>query len=360
MFGLLKKLSHVGPALIVAVALLVVFPLTSPAQGKNATNIDEMRSTDAEIVKALADLDRRIAAQQAELDAANQSIQAAEQSTRMTEARIADLEKRLELVRQLAIERALNEYMQPSAGFLAQLLVSKGFDDASRRTELLRELNGRNFNAVDEMRAINRDLVKERKQSSEAKQLAESRRDSAQSSLDDLKRSRDEKARAEKELKARIAAAAEEDSIQRRADPATANLEVSASGLTWPIKGKPIITSPFGMRWGRMHQGIDVGVSTGTPLYAVKDGTVTWAGVESGYGNFVCIQHGGSFQTCNAHLSRIGVSKGQTVKQGDLIGHSGNTGASRGPHLHFETCVSNGPSCVYGTPKNPMNYLPKP
>lgn len=106
-----------------------------------------------------------------------------------------------------------------------------------------------------------------------------------------------------------------------------------------------------------MHEGIDIAASVGTPIYAVKSGVVTWAGTESGYGNYICVQPGGGFQTCNGHASRIEVKKGDQVSQGQIIGRTGNTGASRGPHLHFETCASNGPSCVYGTTKNPVNYL---
>ncbi len=349
------------PMLVVTVVLMVIGPtVAAHAENGDKAKLDELRATDAELVRGVAALDKDIARQQAEVDAANQAIEAANVSVGAAEGRIADLQKRLDVVRALAAERAVSEYMQPSEGILTQLLISKGFDDAQRRTELLRDLNNSNFNAIDEMRAIERDLNRERQIAANSRQVAQERRDTAQRDLDELKKTRDEKVRLETELKARIAAAAEEDSVVRKPEAGTENMTLSASGLIWPVKGKPIVTSPYGMRWGRMHEGIDVGASVGTPLYAVKSGTVTWASVESGYGNYLCVSHGGGFQTCNGHLSRFAVTKGQQVEQGQLIGYSGNTGASRGPHLHFETCASNGPSCVYGTTKNPMNYLSKP
>lgn len=328
------------------------------AAGSNKAKIDEMKATDAELTKGIASLDKDIAKQQAEVDAANQAMDAANRTITIAEARIADLQQRLGVLRELAAQRAVNEYMQPNEGVLLQILSAQGFDEASRRTEIIREMSDSNFNAVDEMRAVNRDLERERKVASSARDATAERRDGAQRMLNDLKKTREEKSRLEQELKARIAAAAEEDSVVRRPDSSTANMTLSASGLIWPTVSHTV-TSPYGMRWGRMHEGIDIAASVGTPIYAVKAGTVTWAGTESGYGNYICVTHDDGFQSCNGHASRISVRKGQKVEQGAQLGTTGNTGASRGPHLHFETCASKGPSCVYGTTRNPMNFLPK-
>jgi murein DD-endopeptidase MepM/ murein hydrolase activator NlpD len=118
--------------------------------------------------------------------------------------------------------------------------------------------------------------------------------------------------------------------------------------LIWPAQGS--VTSPFGPRWGRLHAGIDISMPSGTALRAADSGKVILASPYGGYGNYVCIQHGGSLSTCYAHLSSIGVSTGQTVQQGDVIGSSGCTGSCFGDHLHFETRVG-------GTPQDPMGYL---
>jgi murein DD-endopeptidase MepM/ murein hydrolase activator NlpD len=123
---------------------------------------------------------------------------------------------------------------------------------------------------------------------------------------------------------------------------------VSASGMIWPVSGP--ITSPFGWRWGRMHEGIDIGVGYGTPIHAAAAGTVIYCGWEEGYGNFVVIDHGGNVATAYGHQERIAVSCGEHVEQGQVIGYVGCTGHCFGPHLHFEVRVG-------GNPVDPLGYL---
>jgi murein DD-endopeptidase MepM/ murein hydrolase activator NlpD len=127
--------------------------------------------------------------------------------------------------------------------------------------------------------------------------------------------------------------------------PATA----SSAGLIWPVSGP--VTSPFGWRWGRMHQGIDIGVPSGTPIHAAAAGTVIYCGWESGYGNLVVIDHGGNLATAYGHQSAIASTCGQYVAQGDVIGYVGCTGHCTGPHLHFEVRIN-------GEPVDPLGYLP--
>jgi murein DD-endopeptidase MepM/ murein hydrolase activator NlpD len=122
----------------------------------------------------------------------------------------------------------------------------------------------------------------------------------------------------------------------------------SASGLIWPVSG-PVV-SPFGYRWGRLHAGIDIAVSYGTPIHAAAAGTVVLAGWVSGYGNYTCIDHGGGMATCYAHQSSYAVSQGAAVSQGQVIGSVGCTGHCFGPHLHFEVRIN-------GSPVDPLGYL---
>ncbi|MDA3005688.1 MAG: M23 family metallopeptidase, partial [Actinomycetota bacterium] len=122
----------------------------------------------------------------------------------------------------------------------------------------------------------------------------------------------------------------------------------SAAGFTWPTSGQ--LSSGFGPRWGRMHQGIDVAAPTGRPITAAKSGKVIVAGSSGGYGNLVVIDHGGGLSTAYAHQSRIAVRVGQPVTQGGLIGFVGSTGFSTGPHLHFEVRVN-------GVARDPLPYL---
>ena len=111
-------------------------------------------------------------------------------------------------------------------------------------------------------------------------------------------------------------------------------------GLAMPVNGR--VTSGFGMRrhpilgYTRMHAGIDFGAPYGSPVYAVTDGNVNYAGYKGGYGQFIGLNHGGGMGTGYGHLSRIAVRSGQYVRRGQVIGYVGNSGLSTGPHLHYE------------------------
>lgn len=120
--------------------------------------------------------------------------------------------------------------------------------------------------------------------------------------------------------------------------------------ISLPTRGT--LTSGFGMRWGRMHNGIDLGARIGTAIYAADGGVVTYAGWMGTYGYMVEIDHGGGFKTRYGHCSKIYVKKGEKVYKGKIIAAVGNTGNSTGPHLHFEVRK-------YDVPQNPYNYLGK-
>ncbi|MGF1674785.1 MAG: peptidoglycan DD-metalloendopeptidase family protein, partial [Rivularia sp. (in: cyanobacteria)] len=122
-------------------------------------------------------------------------------------------------------------------------------------------------------------------------------------------------------------------------------------GYIWPAKG--VFTSGYGPRWGRMHRGIDIAAPTGTPINAAAAGVVASAGWNrGGYGNLVDIRHADGTLTRYAHNSKILVSKGQQVEQGQRIALMGSTGFSTGPHLHFEI-RKGGTEAV-----NPVAFLP--
>jgi murein DD-endopeptidase MepM/ murein hydrolase activator NlpD len=122
----------------------------------------------------------------------------------------------------------------------------------------------------------------------------------------------------------------------------------SAAGLVWPVHG--VLTSYFGWRWGRMHEGIDLAVPSGTPVVASASGTVIVAGWMGGYGNLVVVDHHNGLATAYGHNTYVTVGYGQSVAQGQMIAYSGNTGHSTGPHVHFEVRVN-------GTPVDPLGYL---
>ncbi len=124
---------------------------------------------------------------------------------------------------------------------------------------------------------------------------------------------------------------------------------IGTGSLSVPTSGS--LSSRFGSRWGRNHNGIDFAASTGTNIYAADNGTVTYSAYNNGgYGYMIQIDHGNGIETYYAHCSELLVPEGAVVAKGDLIAKVGNTGRSTGAHLHFEVRKN-------GTPMNPSSYL---
>jgi len=150
-----------------------------------------------------------------------------------------------------------------------------------------------------------------------------------------------------------------EDQLEAKEKEVTKKLEALRYGnapgkFAFPAKG--ILTSGFGMRVSpitgvnRIHSGIDIGASAGSPVIAAASGEILQASYMGEYGNAVLIYHGGGFATLYAHMSGFAVKTGQKVKQGQIIGYVGSTGFSTGPHLHFEVRLN-------GAAVNPYKYF---
>jgi murein DD-endopeptidase MepM/ murein hydrolase activator NlpD len=121
--------------------------------------------------------------------------------------------------------------------------------------------------------------------------------------------------------------------------------------FNWPTSG--VLTSRFGRRWGKMHKGIDIAGPVGTPINSAAEGIVVFAGWQGGYGQLVEIKHADGTTTRYGHNSRLVVSAGQTVAQGQQVSEMGSTGHSTGSHLHFEIRPNGGDAI------NPIAHLPK-
>jgi murein DD-endopeptidase MepM/ murein hydrolase activator NlpD len=123
----------------------------------------------------------------------------------------------------------------------------------------------------------------------------------------------------------------------------------SKLSFAWPVRGR--LTSSFGRRWGRPHEGVDLAATRGTPILASESGRVIHSGRLGDYGNAVIVKHAGTYRTVYAHASKTLVRKGQFVEKGQRIALVGSTGRSTGPHLHFEIRRSQ-------APRDPILYLP--
>lgn len=135
---------------------------------------------------------------------------------------------------------------------------------------------------------------------------------------------------------------------QASVTPAVKSSLITSS--TWPTRG--ILTSKFGTRWGRKHEGIDIAAPIGSEVIAFMGGTISFSGWRGSYGNLVIIDHGNGLETYYGHNSKLLLKAGQKVSKGDLIAKVGSTGRSTGPHSHFEVRKN-------GIPVDPMPYLKK-
>jgi murein DD-endopeptidase MepM/ murein hydrolase activator NlpD len=130
--------------------------------------------------------------------------------------------------------------------------------------------------------------------------------------------------------------------------------QVNIRPSIWPVDGR--LQSYFGKRMdpfsgeGALHRGVDISAPSGAPIRSAGDGVVLEAGVMSGYGRVVIVDHGNGYETYYAHMSRLAVVAGQEIRQGEIIGAVGSTGRATAPHLHYEVRR-------YGTPQNPTHYM---
>lgn len=368
------------------------------AAAEAAGRLDPLLAEDAELEVAVADLTAHVALQQARLDAIRQSLRASRVEAREAAARVDDMAGRIDGLRASLVRRAVEAYVEPDGQRVDPLLTTADVTVAAHKQALLDAISSNEADLIDQLRGAEDQLVELRRdaedavvrvraeEAAEAEQLvalenalAEQRR--LQRALDrriaDVQAEVDALAAEENDLTVLItsliteeeqrqaalalaqqqaeaaaaAAAAQPDDSASPPDvptPAPLPPPSTAGGMVWPAGG--VVTSGFGPRWGRAHQGIDIAAPTGTAIVAAQSGTVVSAGPYGGYGNMVLIDHGGGFTTVYAHLSAFSVGAGQAVGAGQLLGQMGCTGSCTGPHLHFETRVN-------GVAQDPMLYL---
>jgi murein DD-endopeptidase MepM/ murein hydrolase activator NlpD len=221
-----------------------------------------------------------------------------------------------------------------------------GLADARRRTTVARAEAVRVEAAAESATSEQRGLVARLVASRDALTAAQHEK---RSTLSSIQEDRSEVLAEIEDLEAQSAALAARIRAAQEQSSTSGSPVVSGSGqLSWPVSGP--VTSGFGSRWGRMHEGIDIAVGQGTPVHAAAAGTVIYAGWMEGYGNLVVIDHGSGLSTAYGHNSALASSVGQTVSAGQVIAYSGSTGHSTGPHVHFEVRLN-------GSPVDPLGYL---
>jgi peptidoglycan DL-endopeptidase CwlO len=323
----------------------------------------EIAATERRLERAQASLDR----QQAELEEVRDRLEAARD-------RLERLRRELDTARRVLAARLVEIYKADSPDALTVVLESDGFGDLLERAEFLERISEQDRKITDYVRGLRdeaRELAIQLAELEEQEQLAAERilaeRDQIAAAESQLVSSRDQLAAARADKRGALAQVrdsrvalegdlraleAEQARVQAAlaaaASPAAGPIQQGSGGVVWPVNG-PVV-SPFGMRWGRLHAGVDIAAGSGTPIRAAAAGQVVLMGWVGGYGNYTCIQHGGGLSTCYAHQSSFATSNGASVGQGQVIGYVGCTGHCFGDHLHFETRTG-------GSPVDPMGYL---
>jgi len=330
---------------------------------------DALRSAQSAVDEAQANLDRLTA----ELDAQRARLVRLNTRLRAETRRLHRLQDEYERAVRVLEHRVRAMYMADPPDVLSVLTSVTSLTDLIDDVDFLNRIGLQDERIAREVGAAKAQAAVERRVTLSTQRLAaatvsviSARTDEARQVRDELVANRDSLASAER-LKASALEHAREtreeylsevQSLEaesaalgariQAAQSETSTAAPSASGLIWPVNGP--VTSGFGMRWGRMHTGIDIAVPTGTPVHAAAAGTVVYAGWMSGYGYLVAIDHGGGLATAYAHNSSLLVTVGQRVAQGQVISLSGSTGHSTGPHVHFEVRVN-------GVAVDPLEYL---
>jgi murein DD-endopeptidase MepM/ murein hydrolase activator NlpD len=380
--------------IMLALAAFLVLPLPglsaplSQRIDKKREQIDAAKRKEGVLSTTIQRFSTRIESLQGEISATQQRLDRAQASLDRQREELLEVRDRLEaardrlerlrrelaLARKVLAERLVEIYKSDTPDALTVVLEADGFADLLERAEFLERISEQDRAVTDQVRRLRNQAEEQAVELAELErreQLAAERilheRDQIAAAQSQLVSSRDQLASARADRRGALAQVHDSrvslegdlralEAEQARVQAALANPSAPSAGpirqgtgqLIWPVNG-PLV-SPFGMRWGRLHAGVDIAVPSGTPIRAADSGHVVLMGWVGGYGNYTCVQHTGSLSTCYAHQSSFATSNGANVSQGQVIGYVGCTGHCFGDHLHFETRVS-------GSPVDPMGYL---
>ena len=391
-----RRLSLLLAVAALPLALWAVLPLLSSGQSvdslerqidRKQEQIESHRGRERVLTSEISTFTRRISglqaditnlqtkqvALEADLAAKREELARLQEDLRRERLHLARLKRRLAEARVELANRLVELYKQDAPDVVTVVLESDGFADLLERTEFMQRASAQDARIISRVRVAKAESIETAARLDRLEKRAEEVARAIEAEVAEVaavkgqlveRRNSYASARAGKsdllantranrqELEDHVAALEREQSaiLARLQGPSSVAgpIKQGSGALIWPASGS--ISSPFGMRWGRLHAGVDIPLAEGTPLRAADSGTVAIAGWVGGYGNYTCIQHSGSLSTCYGHQSSIGVSVGQSVSQGQVIGNSGNTGNSTGPHLHFEVRIN-------GNPVDPLGYL---
>ncbi len=331
----------------------------------------KLNKVEKEREKSLASqeaLERELIALQNKVNDINEVISETNSKLAVEETKLVEATERANIQYDNFKERFRVLCEQGPVTYLEMLFSAKNFCDFVDKVEIAAEIFENDKAIFDEMEAVKIKIEESRNEILSLKETQVAAKNSLTNEQAALNAKKEEQKRYIKSLENDAAAYQrvideEERAMEALKSKLSSSLSTASSGKSyvggefmWP-SACTIITSNYSPRRKnpvtgvyKKHTGVDIGAAYGTAILAANGGTVTLAGWNSGYGNCVVIDHGGGKATLYAHMSSIGVSKGQAVSKGQQIGRVGSTGNSTGPHLHFEILIN-------GSAVDPMQYF---
>jgi murein DD-endopeptidase MepM/ murein hydrolase activator NlpD len=382
-----RRIHLVVVAFIAFAAAAVAVCIAAPTGGDDLTTLTErldelarekarvqqklrgVKERQRQVTRQLASLDARVGEAEARLRRVNNSVRVTKVELREATAQCEEAEARLVEQKTVVAKRLVAVYERGQTRPLEVLLQSASFADFANRLYLLNEVIGRDAELLQDFDEARTEASTQREELSkryedlaalESRISAEKRRNTGQ-----LQEAEREKQRLLRDRVAWERALAELEQDSREIEAMLQRVQHTPEGrerLAKPWTGKfgmPVegrITSGYGYRRHpvhrvrKLHTGMDIAAPTGTPIRCGADGTVVHASRWGGYGNCIIVDHAGGLATLYAHCSRLAVTKGQAVTEGQVIGYVGSTGLSTGPHLHFEVRRD-------GRPTDPKPFL---
>jgi len=339
-------------------------------QAQLQKDIDTANSQSAAAMDKKKALDDQISILQGNIDGINAQLTDLQNQIDLKNAEIAVAQKTINDKQTVFKQRIRVLYEEGGMGYIESLFQATSVNDFFYRYEMVQEVLQHDKDLITEMQAAEQTieidkaaieqtratvatqkatLVDSKNQMAAAEQQQQTIMDNLQKDTAEYQKQLDASDAAEKALKAEMARSASNSSSST----------YTGGKFQWPVPGYYTITSPFSsarmhpvLGYVRPHDGIDIGAPSGATVIAAGDGTVIFAGWNSGYGNCIMIDHGGGYVTLYGHASSLLVTKGQKVTQGQTIMKVGMTGLATGPHLHFEVEIN-------GTAVEPTQYLKK-
>lgn len=359
----MKKKHGLALAIMISIATTSIFSFADTATELNKqldatknkqkslnAELQETKKKEGQVLEKLQAIEEEISKSEEEIESLKGKITTTEREIKNTLETLEAAEEKINEKQDIMYDRLNVMYKNGTIGYAEVILNSKSITDLLTNLDMVKKIVNHDVDLLKEMKE-QRDLIEEQKVSLEnQKRQLVNLKASVEQKQKMLVVSRGEQERYRAELaKDKVAIEKALDQVQKQADALTNEIrKLQSSGayvggeLQWPFSSSSRISSPFGnrihpiLKVKKFHSGIDIPAPSGVAVVAAGSGKVVSSGTLGSYGRTVIIDHGGGIMTLYAHNSKLLVSVGDTVTKGQKIALIGSTGASTGPHLHFE------------------------